>query len=192
MSITKHKPEEPRRDALKIIGAIGSTCIFPFQADELYGQHEHAAAHDERPAAAPAKPLFFKPAELATLAAFVDLIIPATDTPSASQAGVPAYIDYVASKNAKLGATLREGIRLLTQKKFAKLKPKAQEDLAAEWCDAAEKAKSKGPREAFWIAVKNLTADGYYTSKPGMRDELGYKGNQVLEAFPNCDAVAEH
>ncbi len=190
--MSKRKPEEPRRDALKIIGAIGSTCIFPFQADELYGQHEHAA-HDEKPAAVtPAKPLFFKPAELAILAAFADVIIPATDTPSASQAGVPAYIDYVASKNAKLGATVREGLSLLAQKKFAKLKPAAQEKLAAEWCDAAEKAKSKGPREAFWVAVKNLTADGYYTSKPGMRDELGYKGNQVLEAFPSCDAVAEH
>jgi len=28
-----------RRESLKIIGAIGTTCAFPFSADELYGQH---------------------------------------------------------------------------------------------------------------------------------------------------------
>lgn len=191
MPATKHKPEEPRRDALKIIGAIGSTCLFPFQADELYGQHEHAA-ESAKPAAVPAKPLFFQNSEMKLLAAFVDVIIPATDTPSASQAGVPAYIDYVASRNAKVGATLRGGLRTLSRKRFARMDPEAREKLAAEWCESAEQAKRKGPDETFWVTVKNLTADGYYTSKPGMRDELGYKGNQALEAFPNCDAVPEH
>ena len=30
-----------RREALKIIGAVGVTCAFPFSANELYGQHIH-------------------------------------------------------------------------------------------------------------------------------------------------------
>ena len=30
-----------RREALKIIGAVGVTCAFPFSANELYGQHVH-------------------------------------------------------------------------------------------------------------------------------------------------------
>ena len=33
-----------RRESLKIIGAIGATCAFPFPADELYGQHVHSPA----------------------------------------------------------------------------------------------------------------------------------------------------
>ena len=33
-----------RRESLKIIGAIGTTCAFPFSADELYGQHVHSSA----------------------------------------------------------------------------------------------------------------------------------------------------
>ena len=47
------------------------------------------------------------------------------------------------------------------------------------------------PRDQFWISVKNLTADGYYTSKIGLRDELGYKGNTVLSEFPSCE-IPEH
>ncbi len=35
-----------RREALKIIGAVGATCVFPFAANELYGQHVHDPAHD--------------------------------------------------------------------------------------------------------------------------------------------------
>jgi len=34
---------ETRRDTLKIIGAIGTTCAFPFAANDLYGQHQHGA-----------------------------------------------------------------------------------------------------------------------------------------------------
>ena len=39
--------------------------------------------------------------------------------------------------------------------------------------------------------IKNLTADGYYTSRVGLLEELGYTGNTVLARFPAC-AVPEH
>jgi hypothetical protein len=42
----------------------------------------------------------------------------------------------------------------------------------------------------FFRVLKNLTADGYYTSRVGLLDELGYKGNGALPAFPSC-AVPE-
>jgi hypothetical protein len=34
--------------------------------------------------------------------------------------------------------------------------------------------------------VKNLTADGYYTSRAGLIEELEYKGNTALARFPSC------
>ena len=34
-----------RRGALKIIGAIGATCAYPFAGDELHGQTVHDAEH---------------------------------------------------------------------------------------------------------------------------------------------------
>ena len=39
--------------------------------------------------------------------------------------------------------------------------------------------------------VKNLTADGYYTSRIGLIDELGYTGNTALASFPSC-TISEH
>lgn len=39
--------------------------------------------------------------------------------------------------------------------------------------------------------MKNLTADGYYTSRTGLLQELGYTGNTALARFPTC-SVAEH
>jgi Gluconate 2-dehydrogenase subunit 3 len=39
--------------------------------------------------------------------------------------------------------------------------------------------------------VKNLTADGYYTSRVGLREELGYTGNTALASFPAC-TIPEH
>ena len=33
---------------------------------------------------------------------------------------------------------------------------------------------------------KNLTADGYYTSRVGLLDELGYAGNTMLPKFSGC------
>ncbi len=43
----------------------------------------------------------------------------------------------------------------------------------------------------FFRLVKNLTADGYYTSRVGLVQELGYTGNTVMARFPGC-AVPEH
>ena len=39
--------------------------------------------------------------------------------------------------------------------------------------------------------IKNLTADGYYTSRVGLLEELGYAGNSALASFPACE-VREH
>jgi hypothetical protein len=38
----------------------------------------------------------------------------------------------------------------------------------------------------FFRLVKNLTADGYYTSRIGLIEELGYSGNTMLARFPGC------
>jgi hypothetical protein len=43
----------------------------------------------------------------------------------------------------------------------------------------------------FFRLIKNLTADGYYTSRIGLLEELGYTGNAVLSRFEPC-AVPEH
>ena len=179
-----------RRGALKIIGAIGATCLFPFQADELYGQHAHSET-GATDAPVPSKPRTLTAREFQIVSIVADLVIPKTDTASASEAGVPMYIDYVAGTNEKVLAVLRGGLDWLAKSKFDKKSPAQRTAVLRRLCDSAESKRRIGERERFWTTIKSLTADGYYTSRAGMRDELGYKGNAVLDRFPECQ-VPEH
>jgi gluconate 2-dehydrogenase gamma chain len=38
----------------------------------------------------------------------------------------------------------------------------------------------------FFRLIKNLTSDGYYTSRVGLLEELGYAGNSYRANFPQC------
>jgi hypothetical protein len=42
----------------------------------------------------------------------------------------------------------------------------------------------------FFSFLRNLTADGYFTSEIGIKD-LGYIGNTYLKEFPGCPPVPE-
>lgn len=41
----------------------------------------------------------------------------------------------------------------------------------------------------FFKDLKRVTVDAYYTSKLGILDELGYKGNTVLDEFVGCKDI---
>jgi hypothetical protein len=171
---------QSRREALKIIGAVGVTCSFPFSANELFGQHVHAAGVD---AVQPAGPRFFTPAQFQLVSCLADLIIPPTETPGAVAAGVPLYIDLVVNEDPKLQAVFRDGLERLDKSGFLQLTEARQVETLTALSQAAD--------ASFFVAVKSLTADGYYTSRIGLMQELGYNGNDYLAAFPAV-TIAEH
>ena len=185
-----------RRESLKIIGAIGTTCAFPFSADELYGQHVHASNPPQPEGAY--TPQFFSPDEFETLSQLTELIIPTTDTPGAIGAGVPKYIDGVVSANPEHKKRFREGLAWLEdesrrrfRKSFAKLTGPQQVKLLVRLSEAVDSGRKLGAGERFFVMVKNMTADGYYTSQVGLVRELGYSGNTALDKFPSCE-IREH
>lgn len=204
-----------RRETLRILGTVSSTCAFPFAADELYGQQEPAHQHSrpaQQPPEAPSKPRFFRKEEWATLCTLCDLIIPPSGTPGAVEAGVPQYIDLVVSGNKQHQSRFRQGLAWVNaesakkfQRSFPDLTEAQQVEMLTPLVEAADriqsenntrqKGKSKGtdalPEVHFLRVLKNMTADGYYTSKVGLVDELGYNGNTVLEAFPDLP-IREH
>ena len=187
-----------RRESLKIIGAIGTTCAFPFSADELYGQHVHVPSPAPAAPQEPSKPKFFDAHEFETLSQITELIIPATETPGAIGAGVPGYIDGVVSANKEHQKRFREGLAWLDKessrqfrKKFGKLTEAQQVKLLTPLSEAVDSRGKLGPGERFFATVKNMTADGYYTSQIGLVRELGYAGNTALDKFPSCE-IPEH
>jgi gluconate 2-dehydrogenase gamma chain len=177
---------ETRRETLKIIGAVGGTCAFPFSADELYGQHAHPPPVQIQAAPGPYQPKFFTEAECKTISRIADLIIPPTDTPGAVDAGAPRYIDDLVSKNAEHQQAYRAGLQWLAGQKFDELTEEQQIALLAPLCEAADRGEAKTPAEIFFRKMKNMTADAYYTSQAGLVQELQYKGNTVLARFPEC------
>lgn len=179
---------ETRRDNLKIIGAIGATCAFPFSADELFGQeHVHpAAASGPIAPAGPFAPKFFTKDEVELVSRIADLIIPPTDTPGAVAAGVPKYIDSVVAGNPELQAEFRAGLPLLGEGFLAKNEAE-QIAVLKPLSDAADAHQDRpGTAAAFFRTMKNLTCDGYYTSQIGLVQELGYHGNTALASFTGC------
>src|SRR5437667_2280738 len=187
-----------RRESLKIIGAIGATCAFPFSADELYGQHVHSPASAQTAPQGPYRPKSFTAAEFETVSQVAERIIPATDTPGAIGAGVPRYIDTVVSANPEHKKRFAAGLawidkesRRRFRRKFVSLSEAQQVELLTPLSEAVDAGREPGAGERFFGLVKRLAADGYYTSQVGLVQELGYKGNTVLEKFPACD-IPEH
>jgi hypothetical protein len=186
-----------RRSVLKIIGAIGATCAYPFAGDELYGQ----TAHAHTPAPAVTTNRFFNDSDFQMISRIADLIIPETDTPGAVGAGVPDYIDLLVSRNADHQMLMADGLRWLdgeseriAGRKFMALDEAQQLSILEPLCEQTERVASEKetrPRNVeFFRVIKSLTADGYYTSKIGLMNELGYKGNTVMQSFPDC--IHEH
>jgi hypothetical protein len=119
-----------------------------------------------------------------------DLIIPTTETPGAVAAGVPGYIDLIVSRNGAHQSLMSDGLRWLDQKGFMQAGEEQQLSLLQPLCEAADAGRTTGRLTQFFVLVKALTADGYYTSQPGLIQELGYKGNTMMASYPEC--VHEH
>jgi gluconate 2-dehydrogenase gamma chain len=140
-----------------------------------------------RPAAGPYTPKFFTASEYKLVSRIADLIIPNTDTPGAVAAGVPEYIDGVVSGNEGQQKRFREGLAWMEKAGFAEMSEAEQIKLLTPLCEAADSGKMKHAGDRFFLSMKSLTADGYYTSQAGLSRDLGYQGGAVLAAFPECN-----
>jgi gluconate 2-dehydrogenase gamma chain len=120
--------------------------------------------------------------ELESLTALVDAIIPRTDTPGASDAGVPATIDRRLAANPQLADRFRSGIKALDAD--------AQSRFGAAFfaLTSPQKIELLKPRgeDPFFRTVKDMTIDAYYTSREGLTEELGWHGNTFLSEFKGC------
>ena len=182
-----------RRTALKILG-VG---VGVASAPNVFAQHPHSHTGVEMVAPADSQAQsqlrFFTAAEMTSITLMSDLIIPADEqSPGAKAAGVPAFIDLMVSESAVETKNLwRNGLAAIDQlckKEFSN----TFSTLTSEQQVVVLKLISRNeyqPRrieERFFIAIKGLTVDGYYTSELGIHQELRYKGNAYLKDFAGC------
>lgn len=129
---------------------------------------------------------FFTDDELATIAVLSDIIIPKDEVSgSATEAGVPAFIEFIVKDMPEHQTPMRGGLRWLDiqcmkryEKGFKDCTPQQQ----IEMVDLiAYPEKVKGNKEltqgvAFFSKMRDLTVTGFYTTQMGFKD-LGYVGN---------------
>ena len=122
----------------------------------------------------PRKPTFFSDSELRTLAALVDTILPATDSPAASAADTHYFIDLAipACASAAAQKTFRAGVRAFASKGFAKLAPDKQ---VAMLKARAGKDQALEYDLSFFKILKDYTLAGYFLSEIGATKALAYE-----------------
>ena len=131
------------------------------------------------------KEKYFTDAELATLAILSDIIIPADkNSRSASQSGVPQFIEFMVKDQPTWQTPFRGGLAWLDQesrKRFSKAftglsneqRLKIVDDIA--YPETAKPDMSQGV--AFFNTMRNFTATGFFSSEMGIKD-IGYMGNR--------------
>lgn len=145
-------------------------------------QHQHHFQAPSGPAAA-YTPKVFNAADLATVGALAETIIPRTKTPGALDAKVHEIIDESISTSKSAQTLWRKGLAEVDtlSKKLYKKPYSALEagDQAAVMTELAAKSK-------FFETLKNATVDAYYSTKEGLMTELGWNAAIPLPEFKGC------
>jgi hypothetical protein len=123
---------------------------------------------------------FFTPEENELADQLAEVIIPAdAHSPGAHEARVSLFADLmVATSNGDVKAQWRDGLRLF-QETAAKSSP--AEAIAQV---AAHEEHPTTDLERFFITLKLMTVNGYYTSEIGIHKDLEYVGNTYVASFP--------
>jgi hypothetical protein len=153
------------------------------------------AAPQAKPAETKSAARFFTPAQHALVDELSETIIPAdSHSGGAKAAKVADYIEQVLreSFDDSRKALWREGLRLIDVmsqhyhgKSFVDASP--EDRIAVLTVLSNNDHMTDLPEVRFFIELKRLTVQGYYTSKIGIHDELEYKGNRILQEYVGCD-----
>lgn len=131
---------------------------------------------------------FFTAEEMATIGVLADIIIPKDEiSGSATDAGVPAFIDFIVNDMPDHQIPMRGGLRWLDieclnryNSAFKDCTP-AQQIEIVDLIAYPKKAKPEMAQGVtFFNRMRNLTATGFFTSEMGVKD-VGYVGNKPTQ-----------
>jgi len=161
-----------RREAVRRLGTLfGGALSAPTAAALLSG----CRAEPPLPGWAPE---VLSQMQLDVLTAVVDRIIPTTDTPGASEAGVPVFIDRLLGRWAETDQRARvlAGLDGLGAEFVAESEERQLARLTALDEEAVRARESRGEAGEeplpFFATLKEWTLAGYYTSEAGATQEL--------------------
>ncbi len=188
-----------RRDSLKAItlGTLGAATMLQSCETETknetqvnpehtfgYDRHPYEKQRDEKLLAEK----FFDDHEMLTIAVLADIIIPKDNVSgSATEAGVPAFIEFIVKDKPGYQLPVRGGLKWLDLqclKQFGKpfIDCSAQQQISlVDQIAYPEKAKPEIKQGvAFFNVMRDLVTTGFFTSDMGIKD-IGYAGNMATQ-----------
>jgi hypothetical protein len=183
-----------RRDALKILLAAPAAS---FTWSDAEAAQAAAAAQTATATLKPFVPKFFTAAEYQLVRTLADIIIPKDErSGSASDAGVPEFMDFMMIDQPTRQVAMRGGLAWLNrecQQRFDKTfmncteaeRTAVLDDIA--YPERADPTRAHGV--AFFNSFRDLTATGFWTTRMGI-DDLQYLGNRSVARWNGCPDAA--
>ena len=187
-----------RRESLRtlFVGGVGvslflNSCITDkevpvmegdvIEPGEGYGRTPEEAARDE----ALNSQTFFTKDEMQSIVILSDIILPADEeSVSATQAGVPDFIEFIVKDIPEHQLPMRGGLMWLNRESnrrfasgFNALSDSQRLEIVYSIANPAT-YEENSPGPVFFQRIRNLVVTGYFTSEPGVK-YLGYMGNQA-------------
>jgi hypothetical protein len=143
-------------------------------------------------------PKFFNAHDYKTLQTLCETIIPAdSDSGGAVEAGAPEFIDLLTSENTEYQRIMSGGLLWLDStcsdrynRVFLDCSPAQQKEILDKiaYRNNALSDPSLSQGIEFFSFLRNMTADGFFTSEIGIK-YLGYIGSAFLKEWPGCPPV---
>ena len=188
-----------RRDALKVIGAVPAAAGLAWSSAEVALAQEQAtrARSVARGAKTAYTPKFFTAHEWQTVRLIVDILIPRDDrSGSATDAGVPEFMDFMMVDRPQWQYGMRGGLRWLDNecrrrfdKAFTDCTPEQRLQVLDDIASSDNRRPEFSQGAAFFANFRDMTATGFWTSKMGIED-LQYTGNQPVGEWNGCPEAA--
>jgi gluconate 2-dehydrogenase gamma chain len=187
-----------RREALKIVSSAPMAAALVWTPAEARQAHDHAeAALAAKAGAAPFKPKFFTAHEYATVLVLVDLIIPRDGrSGSATDAGVPQFMDFMMIDQPRRQVAMRGGLAMVDRlamdrfgKRFVSGSDGQRRAVLDEIAYTSNPDRGLSQAIAFFSSFRDLTASGFWSTKMGIKD-LQYQGNVFVDEWTGCPDAA--
>jgi gluconate 2-dehydrogenase gamma chain len=187
--------ETDRRTMLRLLAAAPAAAGFAWTDVEAQQAHTHAQAAQTtaEKTGTPYKPKFFNAHEWATIGMLADMIIPKDErSGSATDAGVPEFMDFMMADQPARQTAMRGGLAWLDrecvnrhEKMFVACTEAERKQLLDDISWPAKTPTGMSHGVAFFNSFRDLTASGFWTSRMGIKD-LQYIGNVFVAEWKGC------
>jgi hypothetical protein len=186
-----------RRSALQLIAGAPAAAALVWTPAEARAAQEQVTRSAAAAQGTPFKPKFFTAHEYATVTMLVDVIIPRdARSASASDAGVPQFMDFMMIDQPRRQVAMRGGLALIDHlsiersgKRFREAPAAERRALLDDIAYTSNPDPSLSHAIAFFSSFRDLTASGFWSSRIGVAD-LQYQGNVFVAEWNGCSDEA--